>query len=267
MGWLGYDRYDAELAAQTARLGGVVSSLAADAPVPTCPEWTVRDLVTHVRRGHEWCAGMIEKRSLTLLPFPDTEAPAEPGEWAAWLTAGARRLADAVRDAGPDTVVWTWQADKTAGFWLRRMTHDELIHCYDAETAAGAPGDAAADLAVDGVSDMLDTAATLSAARLEHPVFGGLQGDGETLRFAAEGASWLVERTPGGRELAGRADPGRGDLAHRRRPRRRGGHGISVGASPRPEPPPRPRAPHDRRRRRTVHALAGAHTLLTEGPG
>ena len=27
------------------------------APVPTCPEWTVRDLVTHVGSGHRWSAG------------------------------------------------------------------------------------------------------------------------------------------------------------------------------------------------------------------
>jgi hypothetical protein len=31
-----------------------VSALEPQAPVPTCPEWTVRDLVTHVGPGHRF---------------------------------------------------------------------------------------------------------------------------------------------------------------------------------------------------------------------
>ena len=54
-----------------------------------------------------------------------------------WLLAGARRLGDAVREAGAQTGVWTWADDRTAGFWLRRITHDTLVHCLDAELAVG----------------------------------------------------------------------------------------------------------------------------------
>ncbi len=28
-----------------------------DAPVPTCPEWTVADLLGHIGRVHRWAAG------------------------------------------------------------------------------------------------------------------------------------------------------------------------------------------------------------------
>ena len=69
-------------------------------------------------------------------------------------------LADAVRAAGPGQPVWPWTADRSAGFWLRRMLHDEVVHRFDAEMALGIEGGLAADLAADGVSDVLDTMAT-----------------------------------------------------------------------------------------------------------
>lgn len=192
-------RYEAEFAAETARLGAALAALSPDDRVPTCPEWTVRDLVTHVGEGHRWSATMVETRAMEpLVPIPSDPAPDSPAEWPGWLADGARRLTDAVRDAGHGTEVWTWQADRTAGFWLRRMTHDELIHRYDVERAAGRPSDVAEEVASDGISDFLDTVATLS--RLNAPGWGfpGLRGDGETLRFSAPSGGWLATRTPEG---------------------------------------------------------------------
>jgi hypothetical protein len=107
-------------------------------------------------------------------------------------------LADAVRAAGAEQPVWTWQRDRTAGFWLRRMLHDELVHRFDVELAAGDFGDVAADLAADGVCDMLETAATLSRADWSKDF--ALAGAGETLRFAATDhpAVWIAERATDG---------------------------------------------------------------------
>lgn len=200
MSWLPDERYEAEFTAQTARLGEAVLGLAPDARIPTCPEWTVRDLVGHVGAGHRWSATMIETRAdVPLVPIPEAPAPQRQDEWPGWLAEGAGRLVDAVRDAGHRTPVWTWQDDRTAGFWLRRMTHDELIHRYDAEHALGRPCDGVApDLAADGISDFLDTAATMSRSTVPHYGFRGLRGSGETLRFETPSGSWLVRRTPDG---------------------------------------------------------------------
>ena len=67
----------------------------------------------------------------------DLQVPADVEERSRWLLDGARRLADAVRQAGPRTSVWSWADDKTVGFWLRRITHDTLVHRLDAELAVG----------------------------------------------------------------------------------------------------------------------------------
>jgi uncharacterized protein (TIGR03083 family) len=203
MGWLAHERYEAEFEAETARLGAVAVELGPAAAVPTCPEWTVRELVKHVGTGHRWAAEIVERRLDVPAPYPVHDAPQDPDSWVEWLAAGAGRLAEAVRAAGPDQPVWTWQADRTAGFWLRRMLHDELVHRFDAEIAAGRLGDVAPDLAADGVSDALATAATLSGAGSHIRSFRRLVGTGQTLRLRATDpglsiGEWLTERGPDG---------------------------------------------------------------------
>ena len=44
MTYLGDDRYDAELHAQTARFAAAVRDADPALPVPTCPAWTLADL-------------------------------------------------------------------------------------------------------------------------------------------------------------------------------------------------------------------------------
>jgi uncharacterized protein (TIGR03083 family) len=203
MVWLEQDRYQAEFEAETARLGTAVSEHEPQALVPTCPEWRVRDLVTHVGTGHRWAAEIVERRLQAPAPYVVVHAPQEPGMWVDWLTAGARRLAEAVRDGGPDRPVWTWRPEGTAGFWLRKMLHDELVHRFDAELAGGRLGEVAPDVGADGVSDLLASIATLSPADSPDPIFGGLVGTGETMQLQATdpglaAGEWLVERTPTG---------------------------------------------------------------------
>lgn len=198
------ERYYAELEAQTAALAEAVRGADPSTKVPTCPEWTVVDLVEHVGRGQRWAATMVETR--TVVPVRQTAVQA-PADAAGWLRAGARRLADAVREAGPGTAVWSWSPDRTAGFWLRKIAHDTLVHRWDADLTVGRDPEAAPELAADCVSDLLDAIAALSGDH-EDPVFAGLRGTGESLHFHATDTAgeWLVRRTPSAVEW----EPGHG---------------------------------------------------------
>jgi uncharacterized protein (TIGR03083 family) len=185
MAWLIPERYAAELDAETARLAAAVTERPDDARIPSCPEWTVRDLVTHVGTGHRLGARIIEEKRDSPAPYVLVDAPTDQAEWTGWLTAGARRLNDAVRRHGFDGTVWTWQPrHRTAGFWQRRMLHDLIVHRFDAEP----DGDLAPDLAADGVSDIL----------LVFTVIDRLPHDGRTLRFAADDTAdrWHVTLAP-----------------------------------------------------------------------
>ena len=201
---LQYDRYHDELLAETARLALLVRSTSPSHPVPTCPDWIFTDLTAHVGQGHRWAATIVERRATEWVrqdEADDRDVPDGTDARAEWLLAGARRLSAAVRDAGPLATVWTWADEQTAGFWLRRLTHETVIHRVDAELAVGHPPLLDAALAADGVSDLLACISTLSGDTVE-PMFAALRGEGQTLHFHATDTAgeWFVRRTPTGVE-------------------------------------------------------------------
>lgn len=152
---------------------------------------------------------VLERRA----PVPNAQVrarvPEDPDERSAWLAAGARRLAQAVREVGPATRVWSWSEDQTARFWLRRTTHDTLVHRADAELV-GREVTVEPALAADGVADLLDMFAVLPRVD-DFPELAELAGDGQTLHFCATddglggAGEWLARRAaPRGRvEVAG----------------------------------------------------------------
>jgi uncharacterized protein (TIGR03083 family) len=121
--------------------------------VPSCSGWNVRDLVSHVAQVYE------HKIACTALGrFPDPWPP----EWPAdrdpieWFGDAHRRLLQMFETSGSTTPSATWwPADQTVGFWARRMAHETAVHRTDAELAIGAPTPVDAELAVDGVDEVL----------------------------------------------------------------------------------------------------------------
>ena len=206
---------------------------------------------------------IVERRATGPVPHDqvdDLEVPNEAEERSAWLVAGALRLADAVRETGPAAGVWSWAEDQKADFWLRRITHDTLVHRLDAELTVGRATAVPPDLAADSVTDLLDMFRVLP--RIDHfPALAGLRGHGQTLHFHATdpllGAAgeWLARRTPTGVEWEHRHDQ-----AGCRRPRP--GHGPAARTQPAGSAGPLPIG--GLRRPATARPLAGAQPV---GPG
>jgi uncharacterized protein (TIGR03083 family) len=132
-------RLHAGLESDAAALAALVAEQDLSLPIPTCPEWTLKQLATHVGRAHRWAAEITRTRSQQVIPFrevPDGRLPDDPAEHGPWLRAGARRLVDAVNDAGDD-LVWSFPGPVPASYWSRRMAHETLVHRADADIAAG----------------------------------------------------------------------------------------------------------------------------------
>ena len=216
---LSADRYVAEIEASTAGLAEILAEHDQTLPIPTCPEWTLRQLVTHVGRAHRWAAEITRTRSDAFIPFravPDGKLPDDRAEQLAWLRAGAARVVDAVREAGSD-LVWSFTGLVPAGFWIRRMAHETLVHRADAQLAAGAEPEPVidAEVAVDAIDEwlMLLTGGILgnagewtralpaSAGLHVHATDDGLGGRGE----------WMIRRDAGG--LTVEPGHGKGDAA------------------------------------------------------
>jgi uncharacterized protein (TIGR03083 family) len=210
------ERFCAGIRESTARLAGIVSDEEETRPIPTCPEWTLRQLATHVGRGQRWAAEIVARRSAEFIPFrdvPDGRLPDDPATRPDWLNSGASRLIDAVRAAGPEQV-WTFTGMRPAGFWARRIAHETAVHLADADLAVGREIRMAPDLAADGIDEWLWLTAADPGDRPPP-----LPGEGQTLHVHAtddglDGAGeWLVRRTPSG--LAVEPDHARADVAVR----------------------------------------------------
>ncbi|MFF8907820.1 maleylpyruvate isomerase family mycothiol-dependent enzyme [Streptomyces olivaceoviridis] len=159
---LTHDRYCDEIAQQVEQLRAVVTSGAdLSATVPTCPDWSLEDLVRHTGGALRWVDALVRTRAQENIP-PETvplgAGPRERGDAAAldrWLAETGDLVVGALREAGPDTGVWAWSGVLNAGFWARRMACEITVHRADAALAAGLPYEVAPDIAADALDEWL----------------------------------------------------------------------------------------------------------------
>jgi uncharacterized protein (TIGR03083 family) len=119
-------------------------------PVPTCPEWTLDDLVTHLATSY------LDKIVCTRRNARPDPAPAEPpaGDRLTWLLDARDEMLELFRERGPAAPSYTWEpSDQTVGFWARRMAVETSLHRVDAALAVGRPYHLAPDLAEDGIDE------------------------------------------------------------------------------------------------------------------
>jgi len=129
-----------------------------DATVPTCPGWTVGDLVRHLGGIHRWAATIIrEARSKPFDPFPELEAnPPPDAALLDWFHDGHAALVDALETAPADLQCFTFlPAVSPKAMWARRQAHETGMHRADVEGASGHPRPFGIDQAVDGIEELL----------------------------------------------------------------------------------------------------------------
>ena len=183
--------YDSHVDAVEIELAATVAAVASGrttADVPTCPGFTVADLITHVGEfcgfwTHVLCEGTGRPKT------PYQAVGDEP--LASWLELIGGHLVSELRATPAVTATYTWyEPDQSASFVARRCCHELAVHRVDAELAHGAAGVIDAAVAADGVDEALFLAR-------EHGVRGeaGIQGSGQTLHIHGtdfEPAEWLV---------------------------------------------------------------------------
>lgn len=156
---LTFDLYLAALQTEGERFRAAIAAAGPDAPIPTCPEWTMGDLVRHTGEVHRWATtiirGGLAKPSLIpadfLGPLPIDDQLVE------WFTEGLAVLVDALEAAPVELDAFVFHADPPAPrlFWARRQTHETSIHRIDAESASGRSTAVDATVAADGIDEML----------------------------------------------------------------------------------------------------------------
>jgi uncharacterized protein (TIGR03083 family) len=191
----------------TAFRAAVAVAPSLDVQVPTCPEWTLFDLVRHLGEGrHTWAATIAAGPTATAKSTPQ-DAPAVPREreaLLAWLAASTQELLDALREAGPDRGCWVWwgksQSPRTCAAVARRQLHEIAVHSYDAQLTVGAPQPLPDEVALDGVEEFLSTICTTTVAWPHEPAAVDYH--------ATEGRSWRNWLSDDGARAARLPTPG-----------------------------------------------------------
>jgi uncharacterized protein (TIGR03083 family) len=171
--------------------------------VPSCPGWTLADLVRHVGAIHRWAHAIVDgrldgrPRGMFAIAGEQDARAADVADDAlrGWFVEGHEALRHALMHTTTDAHFWTFGAGPSpVEFWARRQAHETSIHAIDAQLAVTTPDDVAPVptwFALDGITEMLEVfvARPGAKARSEPP---------RTMLIAPidDAARWLVTIGP-----------------------------------------------------------------------
>ena len=132
-----------------------------DANVPNCPGWNNLELLNHMKGVWWFVAAQIVAGNDSERAIPSDEPLDSP-------LSQLTHLIDAFKSSDFSSPAWSWTSDKTVGFFIRRMAHENTVHDWDAKNALGIDGQIPTILALDGIEEKLflvsESGATLTNA-------------------------------------------------------------------------------------------------------
>lgn len=163
---MGFDDHLAVIVDGTAALLADAKNAALSDPVPTCPGWTVADLLTHHGGVCRWAVAIVGTGRATNLTdaelAPAMTAPRGRRPLLDWYRAAADALITALQQTGPEPeLVFLLDAPAPRQFWARRSAHETTVHRVDMRSATlghvplAASSGIGVELALDGIDELL----------------------------------------------------------------------------------------------------------------
>jgi uncharacterized protein (TIGR03083 family) len=121
-------------------------------PVAACPGWTVADLLWHLIEVHDFWRTVVAEQLVGPESYTQPPRPVAEG-LVGMFRHGRVDLLATLASADPDAAVWTWSADHSVAFVIRRMAQETAVHLSDAADAAGISNPLDAALASDGIDE------------------------------------------------------------------------------------------------------------------
>jgi uncharacterized protein (TIGR03083 family) len=125
-------------------------------PVPTCPGWTVADLVGHMGSVYGWVCGILASAGEP----PSGAGPEPPPDHDSllpWFGQVRDQLAADLGAHRPEDPAWAFvsSAPQNAGWWCRRQALETSVHRFDAQSPVRTPDPLAPVLAAEGIDEFL----------------------------------------------------------------------------------------------------------------
>lgn len=187
-----YQDYCDAVETEVGRFLDAVTGADPGVPIPTCPGWSMADLVRH----HGMSINRVEYVVRRYSPEPvwskdvPTRLPDQPADYPAWLADLVKPLIDTLRAADPDRRMWTNGVDQHARYWARRLLFEAVVHRADAEIALGRTPVIYGATAVDGIDELLTNLPCLASSKqLRAP---GRDGGTVHLHATDRAGEWLI---------------------------------------------------------------------------
>ncbi|MFN0029111.1 MAG: maleylpyruvate isomerase family mycothiol-dependent enzyme [Acidimicrobiales bacterium] len=184
--------------------------------VPSCPQWTVAQLVGHTGWVHRWVSATLRADPATP-PSPKTIEAAPTGpDVLAWYRQALDEVILSLTEVDPARTYKTFAGPRDGYWWARRMAHEAGMHRWDAQNATGGAAPFDPVFAADGVEEALDTYVLL---RFDHRAF---ESSGQTIHLHAtdtpdtgggHGGEWMLTMQP--EAVVWERAHGKGDVALR----------------------------------------------------
>jgi uncharacterized protein (TIGR03083 family) len=191
------------IAADGARIAGADPD-GLDRPVPSCPGWTVRDLVIHTGAANRWATMFLQAGPESTERFmPDVSDAPGGAAVLGWYAGVVATLLDELRKHDPDEPARAFIGRAQARFWMRRMTQEVSVHRWDLQNSLPSGAEAIDPaVAADGITEL---------TQMQMPLIVGKKGLGDALGGKViavvatdNGDEWVLRlRTDGVDVLAG----------------------------------------------------------------
>ena len=165
-----------------------------DATVPTCPEWNNLELLNHMKMVWWFGASQINAGNENERAVPSDEMKNSPLEQ-------LENLLNEFQDNDFSSPCWSWTTNKTVGFWVRRMAHENTVHNWDTEGTLDTRSSISTLLALDGIEEKL----------FMYPADTNFPDASIHLHCTDCEGEWMLASSSGGLEI--KREHGKGDAA------------------------------------------------------
>ncbi len=123
--------------------------------IPSCPDWTVGDLVFHLGGVHRFWAAAVRERNPEERPNV-SDVDVDDSVLVSWAREQTVALVDALAASG-GAPCWTWWGEpRTADAVARHQVQEAVVHCWDICKAMVQDFEIPVDEALDGIAEFLE---------------------------------------------------------------------------------------------------------------